>query len=154
MVYLNRIFEENTYDSWRNEVFNLTDRNLSYIIISPEKKDNPSNINNLNCEKLCTILWSKDYTLIPVTGLYEGRYEKSFIAFISCESNDELRKDALFLIDQFEQNSVIVKYKGDIFATKINEDGSEKPLSYILYDSNEQNKTYLYNGISFYFVEQ
>ncbi len=134
-------------------MFNLLDKNISYIIISPEKSSNDKLQNNVNCEKLCSILYSKDYTIFPITGFYEGKYEKSFLAISSTNNNDELRFDAIYVMDQFDQESVIVKYKKDESASKIFYDGSEKTLSLLVYDSNLENKSYLYNGISFSFVE-
>lgn len=134
-------------------MFNLSDPNISYLLISPEKSNNLPSDNNLNCEKVCSILYSKDYTVIPVTGYYENKYEKSFIA-INPSDNDSLRFDAIYLMDKFEQESVIVKYKGEEVATKVEADGSEKPMSVAIYDSDSKNKTYLHNGVSFSFVEK
>jgi hypothetical protein len=133
-------------------MFNLSDPNISYMLISPEKGDNLPSENNINCERICSILYSKDYTIIPVTGYYEGKYERSFIAVCAGDS-DSLRFDAIYLMDKFDQDSVIVKYKGENSATKVTPDGSEKPMSVAIYDSNLSNKTYLYNGVSFSFVE-
>ena len=135
-------------------MFNLSDPNISYMLISPEKGDNLPSGNNLNCERVCNILYSKDYTIIPVTGYCEGKYEKSFIAVCPSDDNDSLRFDAIYLMDKFDQNDVIVKYKGDNAATKVESNGSEKPMSVAIYDSNLKNKTYLYNGVSFSFVEK
>lgn len=134
-------------------MFNLLDKNISYILVSPEKSDNSFSQNNVNCEKLCSILYSKDYTIFPITGFHEGKYEKSFLAISSSNNNDELRFDGIQVMDEFNQDSVIVKYKGEETASKIFNDGSEKTLSLLVYDSNLQNKSYLYNGISFSFVE-
>jgi hypothetical protein len=134
-------------------MFNLSDPNISYLLISPEKSDNLPSDNNLNCERICSILYSKDYTIIPVTGYYEGKYEKSFIA-VCASDNDNLRFDSIYLMDKYNQDSVIVKYKGENLATKILMDGSEKPMSVAIYDSDLKNKTYLYNGVSFSFVEK
>jgi hypothetical protein len=122
------------------------------MLISPEKRDVSPSENNINCEKICTILYSKDYTIIPVTGYYEGNYERSFIAICAGDS-DTLRFDAIYLMDKFNQDSVIVKYKNENAATKVTPDGSEKPMSVAIYDSNLSNKTYLYNGVSFSFTE-
>jgi hypothetical protein len=134
-------------------MFNLLDKNISYILVSPERVNNTLSQNNINCEKLCSILYSKDYTIFSITGFHEGKYEKSFLAISSSTNNDELRFDAIYIMDEFEQESVIVKYLDEIVASKIFSDGSEKTLSLLVYDSNLQNKSYLYNGISFSFVE-
>jgi hypothetical protein len=135
-------------------MFNLSDPNISYILFSPENKYNSQLDNKLNCEKACSILYSKDYTVMSVTGHYNGNYEKSFISIPSTEDNDELRKDTLYLIDYFDQESAIVKYKKDDHPVKIFKDGSEKPMGVTIYDSDLSNKTYLYNGLSFTFVEK
>ena len=133
-------------------MFNLTDLNLSYIIISPEEPGALPSDNNHICERLCSILYSKDYTVIPVKSYNEGMYDKSFIAITSAD-NDTLRFDAIWLMDKFYQPSVIAKYKGESNAVRIAYDGSEKPLGMNVYDSNLENKVYLYNGISFTFPE-
>jgi len=133
-------------------MFNLQDPNISYMIISPEKSDNSDLENKINCERVCSILYSKDYTIINVTGFYNNKYEKSFIAITSYDNNS-LRFDAIYLIDKFNQDSVIVKYNGDKEATKITKDGNEKSLSLLVYNSEHKNRTYLYNGVSFSFLE-
>jgi hypothetical protein len=133
-------------------MFNLEDKNISYILISPEK-ENKSLLDKKNaCDKLQTILYSKEYTIIPVTGYYQGNYERSFIA-VTADDNDTIRKDAIFLLDEFDQESVIVKYKGETSPVKILNNGSEKLLSISIYGDDE-NKSYLYNGVSFSFMEK
>ena len=135
-------------------MFNLTDPNISYILISPENKYASQLDNKLSCERACSILYSKDYTVLSVTGHYEGQYEKSFLSIPSEESNDDLRKDLIYLLEYFNQECGIVKYKNDKNATKVFRDGSEKPMSLVIYNSDLNNKTYLYNGISFSFLEE
>lgn len=135
-------------------MFNLSDPKISYIIVSPEIETNLPSDNNILCEKVCTILYAKGYTIIPVASYCEGRYEKSFISISSDNDNDVLRNDSIFLIEKFQQREIIVKYKEDTEATKIKFDGSEKFLHLTVYDSNLENKTYIHNGVSFSFVEK
>ncbi len=120
----------------------LNNEKLSYIIISSERIDDIS-----------SVLWSKDYTIIPIKGYYKGQYENSIMAYSNID-NDELRKDTIFLINHFNQDCAIIKYLGETVAKKIFPDGSEKPLGIIMYNTDAENKSYLYNGISFSFVEQ
>jgi hypothetical protein len=134
-------------------MFNLLDKNISYILFSPEKNYNTVLENNVNCERACSILYSKDYTIIPVSGHYQGKLEKSFLAISPVSTNDEVRTDAIHLMDWFDQDSVIVKYVGESEATSIKKDGSEKSLKFVIYDSNLENKSYIFNGVSFSFVE-
>jgi hypothetical protein len=135
-------------------MFNITDPNLSYILFSPESKDSSEEVNKKNCEKACSMLYSKDYTVLFLTGLYEGNYEKSFLAIQSEQNDDELRKDLIYFLDSFHQECGIIKYRNDDKPHKIFENGTEKPLSVILYNSDSNNKTYLYDGISFSFNEE
>lgn len=133
-------------------MINLLDKNVAYLLISPERIQNTQLENKVNCERISSILYSKGYTILPIQGYYKNRYEKSFLAFTD-DNNDDLRFDAIYLMDMFEQDSVIVKYRGEIFANKVMSDGSEKNLSLITYDSEMKDRSYLYNGLSFTFLE-
>lgn len=133
-------------------MINLLDKNVAYLLISPEKTINTQLENQVNSERICSILYSKGYTILPIQGYYKNRYEKAFLAFTD-DDNDNLRFDTIYLMDMFEQESVIVKYRGDQFANKIFSDGSEKSLSLITYDSEMKDRSYLYNGLSFTFLE-
>ncbi len=134
-------------------MFSLEDKDVSYLLISPEKESNSLVDNKILSDKLQSILYSKEYNLIPVSGYYHGNYEKSFIA-ICPNDNNQLRRDAIQLMDSFDQECVIVKYKGEVSPKKILHDGSEKLLKISLYNGDDLNKTYLYNGLSFSFLEQ
>jgi hypothetical protein len=134
-------------------MFNLQDPNISYLIITPEKDYNHPTDNHHICERVCSILYSKDYTLIPMQSFMEGKYSKSFFA-VSSSDNDTLRMDSIFLMDQFEQKSVVVKYRHETDPTKISFDGSERTMSLLVYESESRDRIYLHNGISFCFHEQ
>jgi hypothetical protein len=134
-------------------MFNLSDPNIGYLIISPQSESTPVSEVKFLSDKLANILYAKDYTLIPVTGYYNQQYEKSYVA-ITSDDNDRLRSDAIYLMDEFSQSSVIVKYINETGAKKILSNGSEVPLGIAIYDSEMKNKTYIYNGVSFSFIEQ
>lgn len=134
-------------------MFNLSDPNIAYLIVSSQNESSSASEMKFLSDKLANILYAKGYTLIPVTGYYNQQYEKSFIA-ISTDDNDRLRQDAIYIMDEFEQDSVIVKYLTETTAKKIISDGSEVPLGIAIYDSDLKNKTYIYNGVSFSFIEQ
>jgi len=121
---------------------NLDDKRVSYILISSDKIDDIS-----------SVLWAKEYTLIPIKGFYKGQYEDSVLAYSDID-NDALRKDTIFLLNHFHQECAIIKYLGESGAKKIFSDGSEKLLGIIMYNTDAENKSYLYNGISFSFIEQ
>lgn len=121
---------------------NLTDPKISYIVISSDKIDD-----------MVSVLYAKNYHIIPVQGYYQGTYENSAMAYSDVD-NDELRKDLIFLLNHFKQECGIIKYLNETGARKIFSDGSEKPLGIIMYNTDSENRSYLYNGISFSFVEQ
>ena len=135
-------------------MLNLEDPNISYLLFSPESLENSDLENKSVCEKACSILYSKDYTLLSLKGLYNGNYEQSYLAIKQSNNNDELRKDMIHLLDTFHQDCGIVKYIYESKPTKIFSNGSEKKLNITVYNQDTENKTYLYNGVSFSFIEE
>jgi hypothetical protein len=134
-------------------MLNLEDLNISYLIVSPESQNNTQEHNKVCCDKLCSILYSKDYTIIPIKGYYNGVFENSYIAY-SNETNDDLRKDAIFLMGELFQDSLIIKYKNEKSPKRVNSNGSEKLLKPVIYQLDESSKTFIYNGLSFSFIDQ
>lgn len=122
---------------------NLSDNRISYLIMSSNKLDD-----------MMSILWAKEFQIIPIKGYYKGNYEESIIAYKDNLDNDELRNEIIFLLNQFKQECAIVKYKGETGAKKLYFDGSEKPLGIVMYNTDDDNMSYLHNGLSFSFVEQ
>jgi hypothetical protein len=120
----------------------LTNKNLSFILLSSDK-----------IESMLSILYAKDYQILPIKGFYRGQYENSALAFSDVD-NDELRKELIFLLNHFDQECGIIKYKGESNAKKLFSDGSEKPMGIVLYNTDSDNISYLHNGVSFSFVEQ
>lgn len=123
-------------------MIDLNSPKLSFILISSESLDD-----------MMSILWAKDYQIIPIKGYYKGQYENSALAFSSVD-NDELRKDLIFLLNHFHQDCGFIKYFGESGVKKVFSDGSEKPMGITLYNTDDENISYLYNGLSFSFVEQ
>ena len=85
----------------------LEQPNISYIIMSGD-----------NMDALTSILWSKDYKLLTVQGYYENKFEDSVLAFKNVD-NDELRRDTILLLEQYHQESAIIKYLGETEPKKI-----------------------------------
>ena len=123
-------------------MLNLKDPNLSYLLASAD-----------NVNSLISYLYSRNYHLLDIKGFYQGKFENSVLAF-SGSSNNELRSDALHILRHFEQDCLIVKYRDESVAKKIFEDGQEKPMGILLYNTDSENKSYIYDGLSFSFVEQ
>ena len=120
----------------------LTNKNLSFILLSSDK-----------IESMLSILYAIDYQILPIKGFYRGQYENSALAFSDVD-NDDLRKELIFLLNHFNQECGIIKYKGESNAKKLFSDGSEKPMGIVLYNTDSDNISYLHNGVSFSFVEQ
>ncbi len=115
--------------------------NTSYIILSSSRLDD-----------MISILYAKEYQIIPLKGFYKGQYEESVMAFGRVD-NDNLRKDTIFLLNHFGEECAVIKYFGESNAKKIFKDGSEIPLGIVMYNTDSENISYLYNGLSFSFVE-
>ena len=112
----------------------------SYIILSADR---------LN--EMISVLYAKEYQILPIKGYYKGNFEESVIAW--GPDNESLRRDTIFLLDQFHQDCAIIKYQRDSNAKKVFFDGSEQPLGLVMYNTDSENKSYLHNGVSFSFVE-
>jgi hypothetical protein len=135
-------------------MFNLTDTNLSYILISPTRREFQILENNRTCEEICTILWSRNYTVFPLSAYQEGVSEKVYLAISPSDDNDDLRFDAINLMEKCGKKSVIVKYKNQSESICINYKGEEKSLNLSYYDSDLSKKCYVIDGVSFSFTER
>lgn len=122
---------------------NLKEKNISYFIIT----------SNNNIDAIMSILWNNNYHLKPITSYYKNKYEKSLIA-LSDKNNEDIKKDLIFVLNQFQDNDAILKYDNQYTARKVFVDGSEKPLDIILYNTNDDNRSYILDGLSFSFVKQ
>jgi len=119
----------------------LEHQNSTFILLSSN-----------NLEDMISILYAKEYNVIPIKGYYRGQYEDSVMAYANVD-NDTLRKDVIFLLNHFHEDCAIIKYQGESNAKKIFKDGSEIPLGIVMYNTDADNMSYLYNGTSFSFVE-
>jgi len=135
-------------------MFNLTDPKLSYVLINPEVEGASLLENNWNCERLCSVLYSKDSTVISLKELYQNKYSKSFIGIMSSSNNDEIRQDVLQILNFLKIESAIVKYLDQENPVSITMNGEEKPLLFNSYGIDEGLKVYIHEGVAFSFVEQ
>jgi hypothetical protein len=123
-------------------MLDLKNPQISYILVSAD-----------NISALTSYLYSREYYLLDIKGYYDGKFEDSVMAFTNL-SADEIRQDCLHIMDYFDQDCIIVKYKDQTSAVKIFKDGQEKPMGILLYNTDSNNKSYIHDGISFSFVEQ
>ena len=120
----------------------LEQPNISYMLISSE-----------NLDQITSVLYAKNYQILPIKGYFEGVFEDSIMAFGRTD-NEELRNDTLFLLGHFNEKNAIVKYLGESEAKRVFFNGSEEPLDIVMYNTNESNKSYIHSGISFSFIEK
>ena len=121
---------------------NLTDINNSYLIISGDK-----------IEDIMSILYAKEYQIIQLQTYYKNTYGNAVLAVNSID-NDTLRNDCIFILDHFKKDSCIIKYSGEETVKKIKFDGSEELLSLSMYNTDDDKISYIYNGVSFSFIDQ
>jgi hypothetical protein len=112
----------------------------SYIILSAGR-----------INEMTTVLYAKEYQILPIQGYFNGVFEDSVIAW--GPDNESLRRDSIFLLDHFHQECAIIKYNGEQTIKKVFFNGSEQPLNLIMYNTDSENRSYLHNGVSFSFVE-
>lgn len=129
-------------------MFNLSDFDLRYLILSDES------INSITNEKICDYLYSHDYTILPIKSFFKNQFFEAFIAISSYDDNQDLEFDALFIRETFNLQSIIIKVKGQNQPKIIKNDGSENSLIITNYDSQLEKKTYIYNGNSFTLTEK
>lgn len=114
--------------------------NSSYCIITSERIDD-----------VISVLYAKDYKVIPIKTYYNGLNENSALFFN--KGNDELRSDIIFILNHFKENSSIIKYSGESCIKRIKSDGSESLLELIMYNTEFENVSYIYDNISFSFKD-
>lgn len=120
---------------------NLQNPNISYLIL-------PSG----NIDDMTSVLYAKEYQILPLQSYYKQSFNESAMGYSDVD-NDTLRRDTLFLLNHFHQESAIIKYKGETTPKKIFRDGSERILELNMYNTNDELVSYLYRGLSFSFAD-
>ena len=135
-------------------MLNLLDENSSYIIINPFTNYLTQHENKIVLERICSVLYPKNYTIFPIYSFKNSIRENSILAMCP-DDNNTLRKDSIFLMDKFGQDNIIVKYKNDIEYKLIENTGEEFLLNIKLYpELNENQKLYVFNSTSFSFEKK
>lgn len=120
---------------------NLENPQISYILISSDKLDD-----------IISVLYSRDYQILEMKNYSLGEYRDSILAYGTLDEN-VLRDDIIFLLDKFNIDYGILKYKGESKPRKIFNTGSEKILGVSKYNEN-CDSSYIYKGMSFSFYEE
>jgi hypothetical protein len=122
-------------------VLNLNDPSVSYFIMSSKQIDATK-----------TLLWAKEWEVLPLKGYYNNTLEDSILAYKEC-SNEELKDEAIFMLKTFKEESCIVKYKGNKNSNKLYNNRKESELTEAFFNTESANKSYLYNGMFFSYNE-
>ncbi len=122
-------------------MLDLKSDKISYILIS-------SNKGGLN-----SYLYSREYNIFDLKKYYEGKFDDSIIAFTNLDSNS-IRRDSIHIMDHFDQESIIVKYKNETSPIKMSNSGYQNPLDVVMYNTDSKNISYILEGISFSFINE
>ena len=106
-----------------------------------------------NLDAMESILYGREYSIVSIKEFHQGKYTDSIISYGRVD-NDNLRRDVLFLLNNFNQDSAIIKYMGEKLIFRIFKDGSEIPVDLSLYNTDFDKASYIYNGYSFSFTEK
>lgn len=121
---------------------NLNNKNLSYMIMSSEK-----------IEDVISVLYAKDFKLTELETYKKGEFGRSVLTYANI-GNNELRQEALFLMENFKVSYIIVKYLEESEPIKLYPDGREEFLKIDNYNTDDDKKSYLLNGLSFSFIKR
>jgi hypothetical protein len=131
-------------------MFNLTDEKISYILICPETDSVSKLENNWNCERACSVLYSKDQTVFQINEIRKDKYFKNFLGISPLTNNDEIRQDYLHILEFLNLESCVIKYLGDKQPNILIKSGQEKLLTFSDYESKSENSgVYIHEGVTF-----
>ena len=134
-------------------MFDLNNNNISYLLFSPENSKLSITENNTIRSKFVNLLYTMNYTIISLDTFHNGIYEKCFLCICS-EDNETLKNESIFIMNQFNKNDIILKYKNEQLLSKIIFNGNEAYMNINYYDSDITKKVYIHEGISFTLNEQ
>lgn len=135
-------------------MLNLIDENVAYLLVSPYQENISEDDNFLAMNRVQSLLYNREYSLISLTGYSGGKWNKSYLAYNN-KDNQTLREDALFILEMTNQKEIAIKYEGDTKLRLINIDGGESTLSLQNYSENSNSyKVYIYNGYYFSLVPE
>lgn len=135
-------------------MINFKDINSQILLINPYKSQDSSLTNKWNTERLYSVLYSQDYTVIPIKEYNGENYTDSFIGIPTISDNDEFRKNSLAILEFLNIETAIIKYNNQSDFVKISKNGEEKPLMLLVNESIDNNIIFIYEGMYFSFKEK
>lgn len=130
-------------------MFNPLDPNQSFIIIETKKEGISDYEFKVLCERINSVLYSKDFMVYSIKSFHLDKQEDCYLGLINSTDNDDLRKDTLNILNFLNLESCVIKYNSHKDPFKIFDSGKEIPLNFSIYESHENNKVYIFNGLSF-----
>lgn len=135
-------------------MFFLTNSDVSYLLINPKKSSDSELENQWNSERVCSVLYSKDFEVIPLKEFYENIYTEVYLGVTPNRDDDEIRKEALDILHFLDLDKGILKYNSSKNPVEIDKFGSETPLELSIYESDENSKIYIHQGVYFSFKKE
>jgi len=132
-------------------MLNLKDSNFSCIIFDLNYGDLPVPDRLKLMEKATSILYSKEFTVYDLFRTNLEKTEKSLFGVSENLDNESLRRNAIYVLETFHLEKVIVKYTGESNYTEIKSDGSESGFELITNILDEGVDNYFINGFTFRF---
>ena len=123
----------------------LDDPYINYLIITAYKSKTDDIENRMQNSYLMDELIYRDFNVLEMHGDMP-----SFLAYKECNDND-LRYDAIEVMDKFKQEFSIIKYTNESEAKKLLYDGREDILGIVKYEGVEENHNFFVNGQAFSF---
>lgn len=118
---------------------NLTDQNISYIILPSDK-----------WVQTISYLYSKDYKIIELVTQQNNIKDKALFTYNEV-SNQELKKDTLFVLNHFNIDYGFIKYNLSEQIFKIYKTGNEVEVEINLYENSIDSKKYIMGSLFFSF---
>ncbi len=102
---------------------------------------------------LSSYLYSRGYRILELKEYYQGAFQNFLLAW-SNNPNQEVKKESLDIIRNFNQEYIIFKEINQLNIKKTSKKDPEKYVDIIMYNTDSENKSYIYEGVSFSFIER
>jgi len=102
---------------------------------------------------ISSYLYSRGYQILEIKEYFNGNFENSIMAW-SMDPNQNVKKESIDIMKFFNESSLISKEIGISESKKISNSGKEIPLKLSMYNTSSEIKSFIYEGISFSFIEQ
>jgi hypothetical protein len=124
------------------------------LVIFDVQKDVDYKENGFKQEQLYSVLYPKDWTILPIKKFFENELTDTYGCIATDIDNNTFREQILKILEYLKIESGIIKYQGTNEFVKISSNGEEIKLNLMIYESESPSPKYIYDGISFSFKEK